>query len=31
MALVSGLLYVAAPVIIVRHLVLRHTVDTQTQ
>jgi ion channel len=30
MAVVSGLLYVAAPVIIVRHLVLRHTVDTQT-
>ena len=30
MALVSGLLYVAAPVIIVRHLVLRRTVDTQT-
>ena len=30
MATVSGLLYVAAPVIIVRHLVLRRTVDTQT-
>jgi hypothetical protein len=30
MAVVSGLLYVAAPVIIVRHLVLRRTVDTQT-
>jgi hypothetical protein len=30
MAIVSGLLYVAAPVIIVRHLVLRRTVDTQT-
>jgi hypothetical protein len=30
MATVSGLLYVAAPAIIVRHLVLRYTVDTQT-
>ena len=30
MAVVSGLLYVAAPVIIVRHLVLRRSVDTQT-
>src|SRR5512132_936150 len=30
MAVVSGLLYVTAPVIIVRHLVLRRTVDTQT-
>ena len=30
MAIVSGLLYVAAPVIIARHLVLRRTVDTQT-
>jgi hypothetical protein len=30
MAVVSGLLYVAAPVVIVRHLVLRQTVDTQT-
>ena len=30
MAVVSGLLYVAAPVIVVRHLVLRRTVDTQT-
>ena len=30
MAVVSGLLYVAAPLIIVRHLVLRRTVDTQT-
>jgi Ion channel len=30
MAVVSGLLYVAAPAIIVRHLVLRGTVDTQT-
>ena len=30
MAVVSGLLYVAAPVIIVRRLVLRRTVDTQT-
>jgi Ion channel len=30
MATVSGLLYLAAPVIIVRHLVLRRTVDTQT-
>jgi hypothetical protein len=30
MAVVSGLLYVAAPVIIVRHLVLRRTVDRQT-
>jgi hypothetical protein len=30
MAVVSGLLYVAAPAIIVRHLVLRRTVDTQT-
>jgi hypothetical protein len=30
MATVSGLLYVAAPVIIVRRLVLRRTVDTQT-
>jgi hypothetical protein len=29
-AVVSGLLYVAAPVIIVRRLVLRRTVDTQT-
>jgi hypothetical protein len=30
MAVVSGLLYVAAPVIIVRRLVLRQAVDTQT-
>ena len=30
MAIVSGLLYVAAPVIIVRRLVARRTVDTQT-
>jgi hypothetical protein len=30
MAVVSGLLYVVAPVIIVRRLVLRRTVDTQT-
>jgi ion channel len=30
MAIVSGLLYVAAPAIIARHLVLRRTVDTQT-
>jgi Ion channel len=30
MAVVSGLLYVAAPVIIVRHLVGRRTVDTET-
>jgi Ion channel len=30
MAVFSGLLYLAAPVIIVRHLVLRRTVDTQT-
>jgi Ion channel len=30
MAVVSGLLYVAAPGVIVRHLVLRRTVDTQT-
>jgi Ion channel len=30
MAVVSGLLYLAAPVIIVRRLVLRQTVDTQT-
>jgi Ion channel len=30
MAVVSGLLYLAAPVIIVRRLVLRRTVDTQT-
>ena len=30
MALVSGLLYVVAPVIIIRRLVLRRTVDTQT-
>jgi Ion channel len=30
MAVVSGLLYVAAPAVIVRHLVLRRTVDTQT-
>ena len=30
LATVSGLLYVAAPLIIVRHLVLRRTVDTQT-
>jgi hypothetical protein len=30
MAATSGLLYLAAPVIIVRHLVLRRTVDTQT-
>jgi Ion channel len=29
-AVVSGLLYLAAPVIIVHHLVLRRTVDTQT-
>jgi Ion channel len=30
MAVLSGLLYVAAPLVIVRHLVLRQTVDTQT-
>jgi hypothetical protein len=30
MAAVSGLLYLAAPVIIIRHLLLRPTVDTQT-
>jgi hypothetical protein len=30
MAVFSGLLYVAAPVIVVRHLLLRQTVDTQT-
>ena len=30
MAVVSGLLYVAAPVIIIRRLVQRRTVDTQT-
>ena len=30
MAVVNGLLYLTAPVIIVRHLVLRPTVDTQT-
>src|SRR4029450_11378510 len=30
MAVVSGLLYLAAPVVIVRHLVWRRTVDTQT-
>ena len=30
MAVVSGLLYVAAPAVIVRRLVLRRTVDTQT-
>jgi len=30
MAVVSGLLYVAAPIIIIRRLVLRRTVDTQT-
>jgi hypothetical protein len=30
MAVISGLLYVAAPVIIIRHLVGRRTVDTQT-
>jgi hypothetical protein len=30
MAVVNGLLYLAAPVIIVRHLLLRETVDTQT-
>ena len=30
MAVISGLLYVAAPVVIVRHLVLRRAVDTQT-
>jgi hypothetical protein len=30
MAVVNGLLYVAAPVVIVRHLVLRPTVDAQT-
>ena len=30
MAVVSGLLYVAAPAVIVRRLVLRQTVDTQT-
>ena len=30
MAVISGLLYVAAPAIIVRQLVLRQTVDTQT-
>jgi hypothetical protein len=30
MAVVSGLLYLAAPGVIVRHLLLRRTVDTQT-
>ena len=30
MAVVNGLLYLAAPIIIVRHLLLRQTVDTQT-
>ena len=30
LAAVSGLLYLAAPIIIVRHLLLRPTVDTQT-
>ena len=30
MAVVNGLLYLAAPVVIVRHLLLRETVDTQT-
>jgi hypothetical protein len=30
MAVISGLLYVAAPAVIVRHLVRRRTVDTQT-
>lgn len=30
MAVISGLLYAVAPVIIVRRLVLRRTVDTQT-
>jgi hypothetical protein len=30
MAVISGLLYVAAPGVIVRHSVLRRTVDTQT-
>jgi hypothetical protein len=30
MAVLSGLLYLAAPVVIVRHLVLRRIVDTQT-
>jgi hypothetical protein len=30
MAAINGLLYLAAPVIIVRHLLLRQTVDTQT-
>ena len=30
MAVISGLLYVAAPVIIIRRLVTRRTVDTQT-
>ena len=30
MAVISGLLYVAAPVVIVRHLVRRRAVDTQT-
>ena len=30
MAVVSGLLYLAAPVVIVRHLLLGQTVDTQT-
>ena len=30
MAVISGLLYVVAPVIIIRRLVLRRTVDTQT-
>ena len=30
MAVVNGLLYLAAPVVIVRHLLLRQTVDTQT-
>ena len=28
--MVSGLLYAAAPVVIVRHLVVRRTVDRQT-
>ena len=30
MAVVNGLLYLAAPIIIIRHLLLRQTVDTQT-
>ena len=30
MAAVNGLLYLAAPIIVIRHLLLRQTVDTQT-